>query len=48
MIGTAPTTPAALIAPQSMLMRPIRVAAPTGIVSALGVDVSTSANRNSL
>src|SRR6266550_2243153 len=47
-IGRAPTTPAALIAPQSTLIRPMRVAAPMGIVSADGVDVRTRAKRNSL
>src|SRR5262249_11117475 len=48
MIGTAASVPAALIAPQSMSMRVISVEAPTGTVCEFGLDVSTSATRNSL
>src|SRR5262249_13294727 len=47
-IGTAASTPAALIAPQSMSIRVMSVDAPTGTVCDPGLDVSTSATRNSL
>src|SRR5581483_8944072 len=47
-IGSAPTTPAAAIGPHAMVILPIRVETPTGMVWESGVDVMVSAIRKSL